>query len=77
MPSTNAYVGLGIGNHFTNLFKGGQYVIPAAGWLQVNIPSSALPDPGASGTIFYSQTLELAFPTPFAVSNVQSIQMVR
>ena len=76
-PSSNSYVSLGLGNSFTELYKGGRYVIPVAGWLQVNIPSSALPDPGISGMIFYSQTLEFAPPAPFDVCNLQSITLVQ
>ncbi len=77
LPSSNQYVSLDIGNNFTNLFSGGSYQIPAAGWLQVNVPTSALPDPGPGGTTFYSQNYVQQFPTPFPVSNLQEIFMVQ
>jgi len=77
LPSTNAYVSLGIGNNFTNLFSGGQVTIPAKGWVQINVPTAALPDPGMAMLTFYSQTFELEFPAPFATSNVQSMVLVQ
>src|SRR5262249_50544735 len=77
VPSSNAYLSLAIGNNFTTLFNGGNYTIPAAGWVQVTIPSGSLPDPGISGTTFYSQAVDLQFPAPLAVSNFQQIFMVQ
>jgi hypothetical protein len=77
LPSTNAYVSLGIGNNFTSLVSGGQVTIPAKGWVQINVPTGALPDPGAGMLTFYSQTFELEFPAPFATSNVQSMILVQ
>ena len=77
VPSSNSFVSLDIGNNFTELIKGGRYVIPASGWLQVNVPSTALPDPGPAGVVFYSQTLKFRPLTPLPVSNLQSIQLVR
>jgi hypothetical protein len=77
LPSTNAFVSLSIGNNFTNLINGGQVNIPAAGWLQINVPTAALPDPGAGSFTFYSQTIELEFPAPFDASNLQSIMLVQ
>ena len=77
LPSANSFLSLEIGNQFTSLIQGGQYVIPASGWLRLDLPAAALPDPGPSGMVLYSQTFRLAFPKPFAVSNLQSIELVQ
>jgi len=77
LPSSNIYVSLDIGNNFTKLFVGNTFVIPAAGWLQINVPTSGLQDPGPAGKTFYSQNFELAFPAPFDVSNLQSMILVQ
>ena len=76
-PSTNVWVSLGIGNGFTNLFHGGPFVVPAAGWSELMIPRNSLPDPGLSGITFYSQTILFQSPRPFAVSNLQSFALVQ
>jgi len=76
LPSTNSHVSLGLGNQFTSLSYVGRFVIPAAGWLQVNVPAAALRNPGLAGRVVYSQAIEIAFPTPFDVSNLQSIRLV-
>jgi hypothetical protein len=75
VPSVNAFLSLALGNGFTNLVNAGQATIPASGWLQINVPTAALPDPGAGSFIFYLQTVELAFPTPFDASNLQSMEL--
>ena len=77
VASTSSAFQLDIGNRFANLYYGGQYVIPPSGWLQVTIPSQALPDPGPAGTVFYSQAVEMRLPKPFDSSNLQSILMVQ
>ena len=77
IPSTNTYVDLALGNQYTQLVLGGQFVIPAAGWLRVNVPPAALFDPGPSGLVLYSQTFALHFPAPFEVGELQSMQLVR
>jgi len=77
LPSSNSYVSLGIGNGFSDLVNAGQFTVPASGWLQLNVPTSALPNPGGGGLTFYCQLMELAFPTPFDVSNVQSMVLVQ
>ncbi len=77
LPSNNAAFSLDIGNNFTILFDGGDYIIPASGWLLINVPPAALPDPGVSGTVFYAQSAEILLPRPFDDSNVQSILMVQ
>jgi hypothetical protein len=77
LPSQNPYVSLGIGDRFSSLFFVGEYAISAFGWVEVSFPPSALPDPGAAGTFFYAQAIDLTFPVPLDASNVQSILMVR
>ncbi len=77
LPSTSAFISLGIGNNFTQLIEGATFVIPAAGWLQVVVPTGSLVDPGPVGKTFFSQTFELTFPTPLDVSNVQSMMLVQ
>jgi hypothetical protein len=77
LPSSNQYVSLDLGNNFTKVFVGNTFVIPAAGWLQIIVPAGNLKDPGPAGRTFYSQTVEIAFPTPFAVSNLQSMVLVQ
>jgi hypothetical protein len=77
LPSNSPAYNLEIGNNFTNLYDGGQYVIPASGWLQLTVPTSALPDPGPGGAVFYSQTAEIFLPKPFDDSNVQSMTLVQ
>jgi hypothetical protein len=76
LPSNNSRFSLDIGNGFTNLYNGGQYVIPASGWVQINVPSSALPVPIPGGILFYSQTAEILLPAPYDDSNLQSILML-
>ncbi|MEQ1893449.1 MAG: matrixin family metalloprotease [Planctomycetota bacterium] len=76
VPSVNAFVSLDIGNNFTELIDGGSIVIPAAGWASFTIPASGLPIPPLAGTTFYSQNYDQTFPTPFDVSNLQSIVLV-
>jgi len=75
VPSVHPRLRLDIGNQFTELIVGGQYVIPESGWLQLSFPPSTLPDPGVTGTAFYSQNIDL--PLPLEVSNLQSILMVQ
>jgi hypothetical protein len=77
LPSTNAYGTLAIGNQFTDLFRGPRITIPAAGWTEIVLSPEDLPDPGPTGLTIFAQTLRLRFPTPFPVSNVQSIRLVR
>jgi len=77
VPSVNGSFTLDIGNHFTNLFNGGEFVIPAAGWLRVDVPTALLPDPGPAGLVFFSQTVEMRLPRPFADGNLQSIRLVQ
>ena len=77
LPSTSPFISLGIGNNFTQLNEGATLVIPAAGWLELVVPTSSLADPGPAGKTFYSQTFEIAFPTPLDVSNVQSMILVQ
>jgi len=76
VPSVNAFVSLDIGNNFTQLFDGGNIVIPAAGWVSVTVPPANLPVPPLAGTTYYSQNYDQTFPTPFDVSNLQSIVLV-
>jgi len=77
LPSSDRYISLDLGNNFTNVFVGGLFTIPAAGWLQINVPTSALNDPGPGGKVFYSQTFDTAGPIPFTVSNLQSMTLVQ
>jgi hypothetical protein len=77
LPSSNQYVSLGLGNNFTKIFVGSTFVIPAAGWLEVDIPTSGLQDPGPAGKTFFSQTIQLGSPAPFPVSNLQSMILVQ
>lgn len=77
VPSTNRFVSLAIGNQFTELIRCGGYVIPAAGWLEVRVPSANLPDPGPGGLVLYSQSMMLRGRAPFQVSSLQSIQLVQ
>jgi hypothetical protein len=76
IPSVNAFLSLDIGNNFTELIDGGTIVVPAAGWVSVTIPPAQLPVPPISGTTYYSQNYDTAFPAPFDVSNLQSIVLV-
>ena len=76
LPSTSPWVTLGIGNQATSLFFMGQFQIPAAGWLEVLVPPSALPLPDLAGLVLHSQTFTFAFPAPFETSNLQSIELV-
>jgi matrixin len=68
---------LDLGDNFTNIFNGGDFVIPAAGWLEVVVPTSSLVDPGPGGLTFYSQMVKLALPYPLDVSNLQSMILVQ
>jgi hypothetical protein len=77
LPSNNAFFNLEIGNNFTDLVNAGAFVIPAAGWLQINVPTAALPNPGAGSFTFYGQIVRMALPTPLVDSNVQSIVLVQ
>ena len=77
LPSNSRAFRLDIGNGFVNLFSLGKYVIPASGWLRIDVPPALLTDPGAAGAVLYSQTVELRLPRPFDSSNLQSILMVR
>jgi hypothetical protein len=77
LPSTNQYISLDIGNNFTQLNEGATLMIPAAGWLELVVPTAQLNDPGPGGKTFFSQTFDVAFPTPFKVSNLQSITLVQ
>jgi hypothetical protein len=78
VPSVNAFVSFAIGNNFTDLADGGSFVIPASGWLQINVPTAALVDPGPGpGITFFAQTFEQLFPAPFDMSNAQSMVLVQ
>jgi hypothetical protein len=78
VPSSNAYVSLDLGNGFSQIFVGVSVVIPASGWALVTFPPSALFDPGPGpGLTFYNQTVDLTFPTPFDVSNLQTMVLVQ
>jgi hypothetical protein len=70
-------VSLDIGNSFTQLFQAGDFVIPAAGWLQVFFPTSSLIDPGPGGKTFYGQSVRLGPPNPLDDSNLQSFVLVQ
>lgn len=76
-PSQNAWVHFALGNQFTELLRGPALTIPAAGWVELLVPTSALPDPGPSGMILYAQSLQLVFPPPVPVSTLGSIRLVR
>jgi len=78
LPSVNAFVSFAIGNNFTDLADGGSYVIPASGWLQINVPTAVLVDPGPGpGITFFAQTFEQLFPAPFDMSNAQSMVLIQ
>jgi hypothetical protein len=74
-PSVNAWFSLALGAQFTQLVNAGQVTIPAKGWLQIDVPTAALPDPGAGSFVFYGQAVELAFPAPFDAGNLQSMEL--
>ncbi|MEQ1894141.1 MAG: matrixin family metalloprotease, partial [Planctomycetota bacterium] len=76
IPSTNAWISLAIGNGFKDLHKGGAWVVPAAGWVEVVVPSAALPVVPPGGLVFFSQAYAPVLPTPFATSAPQSILLV-
>lgn len=71
LPSISPQLSLAIGDSFRSLVRAGWYTIPNRGWIEVQIPS--LPDPGLVGLTFHVQAFELRSPTPWRVSNVQSI----
>ena len=74
LPSANRFVNLDLGNQFTSLVNSGvQRVIPAAGWIEVLVPSSSLMNPSLIGIPLYSQTIAFTFPAPLPVSNLQSL----
>lgn len=75
VPSVSPQVSLAIGDGFTALCRGGWYVIPNRGWLQVDLTPSRLSDPALIGLTFHVQSFELDGATPWPVSNVQSIQL--
>lgn len=75
VPSISPQVSLAIGDGFTALCRGGWYVIPNRGWLQVDLTPSRLSDPALIGLTFHVQSFELDGATPWPVSNVQSIQL--
>jgi len=70
-------ISLSIGNNFNNLITGGDFVIPAKGWLSVFVPTGLLIDPGPGGATFYSQTVDVTAGSPYPVSNLQSIMLVQ
>jgi len=74
LPSQNALVSLEIGAGFGELVSAGIHTIPAQGWLELSI--SSLPDPGVAGQALYAQSVALG-ARPFAVSNLQSVFLVR
>jgi alpha-tubulin suppressor-like RCC1 family protein len=59
------------------LFTSRAYVIPAKGWLQVDIPGSELPAPGIEGTLVHARSLQLSTALPLAWSNAQSVKIIR
>lgn len=76
LPSVNAYVRFDIGDQFTAIALVGGFVIPATGWLQVDVPAERLPRPSLDGLKLYSQSVALDLAPPFPVSNLQSIALV-
>jgi len=75
VPSVSPQVSLAIGDGFSALCRGGWYVIPNRGWLQVDLAPSRLADPALIGLTFHVQSFELSGPTPWPVSNVQSLEI--
>ena len=75
LPSSNAWITLALGNNFKDVSAGGTYVVPAAGWLELLVPSTALPTVPLGGQIFFSQVYEAALPAPFEVSALQSMTL--
>jgi hypothetical protein len=76
LPSVNPWISLAIGNGFKDLYDGGTWIIPAAGWLEVVVPTSALPSVPPGGQVFFSQAYRPALPAPFATSAPQSIVLL-
>jgi hypothetical protein len=70
-------ISLDLGNNFNNIFVGGDFTIPAAGWIQLNFTTAQLVDPGPAGKTFYCQTFDLTPPVPYDVSNLQSMFLVQ
>jgi len=70
-------ISLDLGNNFANLVTSSDFLIPAAGWLQVNVPTGLLVDPGPGGLTFFSQAVDLTLGAPYPVSNLQSIFLVQ
>jgi hypothetical protein len=77
LPSVNSFVSLDLGNNFTSAFVANTFVIPASGWLKLTVLPGVLNDPGPAGRTIYSQTVEIANPIPYEVSNLQSIHVVQ
>ena len=73
LASTNAWIDLELGNAFKDLFTGGTWIVPPAGWLEVVVPTAALPAVSPPGRIFFSEAFVLEFPAPFATSELQSM----
>jgi hypothetical protein len=76
VPSVNAWIALDLGNAFTDLANGGTWLVPPAGWLEILIPSSALPPVPPGGQVLYSQGYAPLFPAPFETTGLQSILLV-
>ena len=76
LASTNPWISLALGNGFKDLYDGGTWLVPAAGWLEVVVPTSALPLVPPGGQIFFSQAYAPSLPAPFVTSELQSILLV-
>jgi len=76
LPSVNSWIALELGNAFKDLLPGGTWLVPAAGWLEVVLPASALPVVPLPGQVFFSEAFALEFPAPFATSELQSMWLV-
>jgi len=76
LPSVNAWIALELGNSFKDLLPAGTWVVPAAGWLEVQIPAAALPAVPLPGQILFAEAYTLEFPAPLATSELQSMWLV-